>query len=642
MGGGEEKEMNGVLKVILSLSFSGSIVIVLLLPFLHMFHNRFSRKWQYYICLVAVFRLLVPLAPQKNLVNTLFQAVEEVTGNLGGAVNSEMAEGQQEREGSAGGAAMADGWQAGEGDAEGKKTTDGKLPGDGRLADGQQQAESGEVMDRQQPAEEKMIDMGRQPADGQRQPLDGQLQTGTGKNAGGEGRHTALSFLLPHAWLAWLVPALFLFMRKLIIYHNFVKYIRETSEEVQDIILLEAFGRLAGQSRVRRCVALSVNSVASSPMLIGFLNPCIILPATEISPSDFEYTILHELVHCRRRDMLYKWLVQFTVCIHWFNPFAYMLQGYINKACEFSCDEEVIQKLDAKGRYAYGDTLLRAAGKGMRDKNAAVFMAFGKNKEILKERLDAIMNYRKGTKVTFVLAAVLAVMISLGASYIGVYAAGGQGMVLDAGLYLEGNTVSGNKIIQNTKTASAVKIGLKASPQAKHSVVCKDGEYFILFEGRKNIPDTTGPDYGVAFTAVWNDGYIGFNSYYINKNLVAKMKKECEDCQKKGWLTKKESNAILAVVAKVQAGDTASFQTEENEMEYAAWGIQRKKGAYYYKNKRVRILMELRAADRSFENFVLDRKGTVDVVVVRRKDNSIKKVKYLPEKKAQKIVKELI
>ncbi|MCM1989053.1 M56 family metallopeptidase [Oceanirhabdus seepicola] len=40
--------------------------------------------------------------------------------------------------------------------------------------------------------------------------------------------------------------------------------------------------------------------------------------------------------------MIYKWLVQLTVCIHWFNPIVYIVSKEINKACEFSCDESVL------------------------------------------------------------------------------------------------------------------------------------------------------------------------------------------------------------------------------------------------------------------------------------------------------------
>ena len=56
--------------------------------------------------------------------------------------------------------------------------------------------------------------------------------------------------------------------------------------------------------------------------------------------------------------MFYKWLVQFTICLHWFNPLVYLMGREVNNACEFSCDEAVIKNLDNDGIKAYGNTLL--------------------------------------------------------------------------------------------------------------------------------------------------------------------------------------------------------------------------------------------------------------------------------------------
>ena len=65
--------MNGVFRVFLSLSFSGSLLILLLLLARPLVQKRFSRRWQYYIWLVAIARLLLPLSPEVSLTGTLFQ-----------------------------------------------------------------------------------------------------------------------------------------------------------------------------------------------------------------------------------------------------------------------------------------------------------------------------------------------------------------------------------------------------------------------------------------------------------------------------------------------------------------------------------------------------------------------------------------
>lgn len=60
------------LRTLLSLALSGSVLILLLLLLLPRLRGRTSRRWQYYIWLAAVLRLLVPFAPEASLMNQLF------------------------------------------------------------------------------------------------------------------------------------------------------------------------------------------------------------------------------------------------------------------------------------------------------------------------------------------------------------------------------------------------------------------------------------------------------------------------------------------------------------------------------------------------------------------------------------------
>ena len=401
-----------------------------------------------------------------------------------------------------------------------------------------------------------------------------------------------------------------------------MQYICAGSKEVQDIVLLEEFNKLLEENHVKSRMTLSVNNMIRSPMMMGLFNPCIILSTTQMTVLEFRHTISHELVHYRRRDILYKWLIQIAVCIHWFNPLLYMMERSINRACELSCDEAVIWDLDKEGRYAYGDTLLRAAGRNVKCKLPVSPIAFSDSKIELKERLDAIMNFKKISKVTYITMISLAIILFVCSSYVGVYAVTKQ------------NAAATDTFETKTSTSN--------SAQASHSVVYKNGEYFILFDnaGEKDIPGSTGPDYGVTFAAVWPDAYVSFDSYYVNQKLSSKVKKDCKHFQNNGWLTQKEANTIINVARKVQQGDTNDFKTDKQEKEYTKWNIMIKNGVYYYKNKRIRILMDTRK-DRSFKNFSYDKEGKVDIKVIRNSKNKITKVKYLSEKKAQEILDDL-
>lgn len=604
--------MNEVLVVILSMSLSGGIVIIMLYLVLLLFGKKLCRQWQYYIWLIAIIRLLLPFAPQQNLMNALFQSVKPSISSI---ENSSIEESQNEQT-----------------PTKDFKTNTILLENveDERSniqSSGTNFALTDETMDK---------------------IYDEEL---TGKP------YVLLNVVRQYLWLIWLLPAVILFARKVITYKKYLKYIRAGSQEVQDIVLMEEFDKLleknfenkfsnhadAGRNashstnHVKNRIKLSVNSAIMSPIMVGLFNPCIILSTTQMTVLEFRHTISHELVHYRRRDILYKWLTQLVVCIHWFNPLLYMMERSINRACELSCDEVVIWDLDEQERYAYGDTLLRAAGRNVKRKLPVSPISFGDSKIKLKERLDAIMNFKKISKITYITMFSLAIILFVCSSYVGVYVAAKRNAAAT-------DTLKTDTLKTDTpKTdTSKTKTSTSNSAQAPHSVLYRNGEYFILFDnaGEDDIPGSTGPDYGITFGAVWPDAYVSFNSYFINKKLSSKIKKDCKYFQNKGWLTKKEANAIIDVALKVQKGDTNSFKTDKQEEEYANWNITKKDGVYYYKNERIRTLMDTRK-DHSFKNFSYDNEGKVDIKVIRNSNNKITKVKYLSKKKAQEILDDL-
>jgi len=219
----------------------------------------------------------------------------------------------------------------------------------------------------------------------------------------------------------WLIVALVMLVRKMTVYQSFVKYVRAGSIQIADIEFLEQLGKIVEKEHIRATIELSMNDLISTPILIGFFHPCIVLPTTQILSTDFEKIILHELTHYKRKDMFYKWLVQVAVCIHWFNPFVYIMSRNIRQDCELACDEAVMRTLDAAGRRSYGDALLNAANIGGNYKDSLASITLGESKEFLKERLEAIMQYRKRPKYLISVSLVLTVLFFCGFGYVGAY-----------------------------------------------------------------------------------------------------------------------------------------------------------------------------------------------------------------------------
>lgn len=356
--------MNETLKIVLSLSLSGSLVMLILFLTWPVLKERLSKRWQYYIWLVVIARLLLPFAPEINLMGTLFQGIDR------GIAQTEF---------------FMPPMQQGI-----TSTPKVDLP--------PSDSATGEVDTPQSGAQEPTG-----PADNPAQNI--------------------LLVMGQYLWLGWLMVALILFIRKITIYQSFIKYIQAGCMEVADIDLLERLGKLTEQSNIKTAVELHTNSLISSPLLIGFFRPCIVLPTADLSVSDFQYTVLHELRHYKRQDMFYKWLVQFTICLHWFNPLVYFMSREVGRACELSCDEAVIKKLDIEEQRAYGDTLMNAIGAGGSYKNSLASVTLNESKELLKERLDAIMGFQKASRFTATISIALAFVLCFGAITAGAYAA---------------------------------------------------------------------------------------------------------------------------------------------------------------------------------------------------------------------------
>lgn len=359
--------MSVVMKIVFSLSLSGSFLILVLFFVKSVFKNRFSRQWQYYIWLVVIARLLLPIAPETSIVGALFTNFNQMH--------------------------RAD------------RVSMQGLEGSAMVGDAGQDF----------PMEEDIVIQYRE--SGQ----NGSRTTGGGRLVNEISLKSVKESLLRNLWIPWLVVALLLLLRKITLYQSFARYVKAGHREVADTDLLDRLAQIGEQAGVRRPVELYVNSLVSSPLLIGFRHPCIILPTTDLTREDFTYTIWHEMIHYRKKDMFYKWLVQVTICLHWFNPLVWLMGWEINRACEFSCDEAVLRTLGEEERRAYGDTLFRAMGEGGSFEVFPVSVTLNESAELLKERLRAIMDFKKRSRLTTTVSIVSAVAMMMGATAVGAY-----------------------------------------------------------------------------------------------------------------------------------------------------------------------------------------------------------------------------
>ena len=169
------------------------------------------------------------------------------------------------------------------------------------------------------------------------------------------------------------------------------------------------YEKTAGEKRP----PLAVSPALETPMAVGLFRTKIYLPHEEYTEQELEMIFRHELIHWRRKDLWYKFLLLLARSIHWFNPFVWLMAKRANRDLEISCDGEAVKEKDMAYRKAYSRMILQEAERGLQ-KQAALTTCFTDGKRALQERLVEIMNGKKRKKGMALVAMTLVLALSCG------------------------------------------------------------------------------------------------------------------------------------------------------------------------------------------------------------------------------------
>lgn len=130
----------------------------------------------------------------------------------------------------------------------------------------------------------------------------------------------------------------------------------------------------------------------SGPMVVGFLRPVLLLPFEDYDDRKLKMILSHELVHIKRRDLLYKFLLILACSLHWFNPAVHFMAQKANQGLEVCCDAKVLQKADIDARKMYSHMIIELASQNPNYHTPALFNSFGSDKGSLELRINNIFS----------------------------------------------------------------------------------------------------------------------------------------------------------------------------------------------------------------------------------------------------------
>ena len=162
--------------------------------------------------------------------------------------------------------------------------------------------------------------------------------------------------------------------------------------------------------QIRRTISIRQSDCISAPLSYGFFRPSILMPKTTEwdNSRHLHYILEHEFVHIRRLDTVTKLFFAAAVCIHWFNPIIWIMYIFAGRDIEISCDEAVVRHFGEASKSAYALTLIN-----MEERKSSL-MPLGNHfsKNAAEERITAIMKLQKPSALADILAAALVISVA--------------------------------------------------------------------------------------------------------------------------------------------------------------------------------------------------------------------------------------
>lgn len=161
---------------------------------------------------------------------------------------------------------------------------------------------------------------------------------------------------------------------------------------------------------------IKISPQVQSPYVAGIFIPMIYLPTMELTEDELLFILRHEAEHIRAGDGLRKLLLLIIKWQFWFNPFAHISMGEVDKLLELRCDERVTRTLDERAKLRYAGAMMaviRQLVPGQADSDLCTVHFVG-DEPAVKQRFELLLtDERRRPKSTAVLYAIAVLTFAL-------------------------------------------------------------------------------------------------------------------------------------------------------------------------------------------------------------------------------------
>jgi beta-lactamase regulating signal transducer with metallopeptidase domain len=151
------------------------------------------------------------------------------------------------------------------------------------------------------------------------------------------------------------------------------------------------------QPRWRR-TSLRVGQQRSGACALGLWRPVILVPQSlleTLSDADLDLVVMHEHAHLRRYDDWSRLLQCAVAALVGLHPAIWFIGRRIDLEREAACDDQVVARTGAPGRYAQCLMQVAAVALKLHRPNATVIPAMARSTAMLRVRIDRLLDVHR-------------------------------------------------------------------------------------------------------------------------------------------------------------------------------------------------------------------------------------------------------
>ncbi len=236
---------------------------------------------------------------------------------------------------------------------------------------------------------------------------------------------SVIGYILFVIWIVGILVMIILLLKSSLYLHT----LKKSALPLQNPKVRILYKQCLEEMGITKDIPIYSTAFLKSPIIVGFLKPCIYLPIHSISDyyeSDMRFMLLHELQHYKHKDSLACYLMNLVGVLYWFNPLVWYALKEMRNDREVACDTSVLKMLKEDAYEDYGNTLINFAEK-VSLTPFPFATRLGGNMKQMKRRIINISSYEKPTlfkKIKSMTAFTMTAALLLGlAPFISTYAA---------------------------------------------------------------------------------------------------------------------------------------------------------------------------------------------------------------------------